>query len=87
MKWYIDKLKKIEKIINNNTNHILTNNVATDLYEITNEIMCNIDKMKYTNFVNILIKLEKDFYEETGMTSFRSPNVFKDWLKIKTKES
>ena len=36
----IDRLKKLEQIVEDNIGKVLTEGVATDIYQISNEIMC-----------------------------------------------
>jgi spermidine/putrescine-binding protein len=81
MKKFIDKLKKIENIVESNTDKILTTDVATNIYEVTNELMADIKKPNQINFTDTLIELEEQFHKETEMIWWRSPNVFMDWLK------
>ena len=46
----IEKLKNIESIVEKNIDKVLTESIATDIYELTNFLMCEKDKMIVTFF-------------------------------------
>lgn len=44
MKKYIDKLKKIYTLVELSIGDVMTEEKATDIYQLTNELMCMVKK-------------------------------------------
>lgn len=45
MKYYIDKLKEIETLIELSIGNTMTKQMASDIYAITNDLMCKVKKL------------------------------------------
>ena len=45
MKEYIDKLKEIETLVELSIGTTMTEEKATDIYELTNDLMCKVKKL------------------------------------------
>lgn len=45
MKEYIDKLKEIETLVELSIGTTMTEEKATDIYAVTNDLMCNVKKL------------------------------------------
>ena len=63
MKQYIDKLKEIETLVELSIGTTMTEEKATDIYAITNDLMCMVKKLK-APFATHRFDIErKDLYE------------------------
>jgi hypothetical protein len=64
MKEYIDKLKEIETLVELSIGTTMTEDKATDIYAVTNELMCKVKKLNIPTVINRSEQLKNDLKEE-----------------------
>jgi hypothetical protein len=59
MKEYIDKLKEIETLVELSIGTTMTEEKATDIYAVTNDLMCKVKKLNISDVIISTKKLNK----------------------------
>ena len=78
MKDYIDKLKEIETLVELSIGTTMTEQKATDIYSITNDLMCKVKKLHISGVIDSeLFKLSFENY--IGVASLVEDDIISDY--------